>query len=62
MTNINESVKGLLKLEHCFTPPKNEDAEIIEVQAGDKKLKIVMAPGWNLEFSQWAREEAKRYF
>jgi len=25
--------------------PKNEDAEVIEVQAGDKKMKIVMAPG-----------------
>ena len=32
-------------MEHCFTKPKNEEAEVIEVQAGDKKLKIVMAPG-----------------
>jgi len=38
------AIQGLLKLEHCFTPPKNADAEVIEVQAGDKKMKIVMAP------------------
>lgn len=38
------AIQGLLKLEHCFTPPKNEEAEVIEVQAGDKKMKIVMAP------------------
>ena len=37
--------QGLLKLDHCFVKPKNEDAEVIEVQAGDKKMKIVMAPG-----------------
>ncbi|XP_023326591.1 uncharacterized protein LOC111700016 [Eurytemora carolleeae] len=37
-------IQGLLKLDHCFVKPKNEDAEVIEVQAGDKKMKIVMAP------------------
>ena len=45
-TQITRYFQGLLKLEHCFTPPKNADAEVIEVQAGDKKMKIVMAPGW----------------
>ena len=38
-------VQGLLKLDHCFVKPKYEDAEVIEVQAGEKRMKIVMAPG-----------------
>jgi hypothetical protein len=39
------SVKGLLRLDHCFVKPKNEDAEVIEVDVGGEKKKIVMAPG-----------------
>ena len=38
------AVQGLLKLEHCFVKPNNDEAETIEVQVGDEKKKIVMAP------------------
>ena len=48
-------IQGLLKLEHCFTKPKNEEAEVIEVQAGDKKLKIVMAPGNSVVYTYSAQ-------
>ncbi len=37
--------QGLLRLDHCFVKPKNEDAEVIEVDVGGEKKKIVMAPG-----------------
>jgi hypothetical protein len=36
-----------LRLDHCFVKPKNEDAEVIEVDVGGEKKKIVMAPGMN---------------
>ena len=40
------AVQGLLRLDHCFVSPNNEDAEVIEVVTGDdQKKKIVMAPG-----------------
>ena len=41
-------MKGLLRLDHCFVKPKNEDAEVIEVDVGGEKKKIVMAPGKNI--------------
>merc|ERR1719412_2746669 len=37
------AVQGLLRLEHCFIKPTNDEAEVIEVQVGEKK-KIVLAP------------------
>jgi hypothetical protein len=38
-----------LRLDHCFVKPKNEDAEVIEVDVGGEKKKIVMAPGKNIQ-------------
>lgn len=38
------AVQGLLRLEHCFQKPNNDEAEVIEVQVGDEKKKIVLAP------------------
>ena len=38
------AVQGLLRLEHCFTKPKNDEAEVMEVQVGEEKKKIVLAP------------------
>ena len=38
------SVQGLLRLEHCFIKPNNEEAEVMEVQVGDEKKTIVLAP------------------
>ena len=38
------AVQGLLRLEHSFTKPNNDDAEVLEVQVGDEKKKIVLAP------------------
>jgi hypothetical protein len=50
-------VKGLLRLDHCFVKPKNEDAEVIEVDVGGEKKKIVMAPGRAMVFQTtfWTR-------
>ena len=39
------AVQGLLRLEHCFIKPNNDEAEIMEVQVGEEKKKIVLAPG-----------------
>ena len=36
-----------MRLDHCFVKPKNEDAEVIEVDVGGEKKQIVMAPGKN---------------
>ena len=38
------AVQGLLRLEHCFQKPNNDEAEVIEVQVGEEKKKIVLAP------------------
>ena len=38
------AVQGLLRLEHCFIKPNNDEAEVMEVQVGDEKKKIVLAP------------------
>ena len=38
------AVQGLLRLDHCFVKPNNEEAEVLEVVAGEEKKKIVLAP------------------
>jgi len=38
------AVQGLLRLDHCFVKPGNEEAEVLEVVAGEEKKKIVLAP------------------
>ena len=38
------AVQGLLRLEHSFTKPNNDDAEVLEVQVGEEKKKIILAP------------------
>ena len=38
--------QGLLRLDHCFVTPKNEEATVLEVDVGkEQKGKVVMAPG-----------------
>ena len=40
------ALQGLLRLDHCFVTPKNEEATVLEVDVGkDQKGKVVMAPG-----------------
>ena len=38
------AVQGLLRLDHCFVKPNNEEAEVLEVVAGEEKKKVVLAP------------------
>merc|ERR1712130_594069 len=38
------AVQGLLRLEHCFIKSNNDDAEVMEVQVGEEKKKITLAP------------------
>ena len=38
------AVQGLLRLDHCFVKPSNDEAEVLEVVAGEEKKKIVLAP------------------
>ena len=41
-----DALQGLLRLDHCFVTPKNEEATVLEVDVGkDQKGKVVMAPG-----------------
>ena len=45
------AVQGLLRLEHCFIKPNNDEAEIMEVQVGEEKKKIrrriLITSKWN---------------
>ena len=38
------AVQGLLRLDHCFVKPSNDDAEVIEVEKDGQKSHIVLAP------------------
>ena len=38
------AVQGLLRLDHCFIKPNNDEAEVLEVVAGEETKKIVLAP------------------
>lgn len=39
------AVQGLLRLDHCFVAPTNEEAETITVQKDGKEETLIMAPG-----------------